>query len=108
MLIVDIHRLYPLTSLLTHTTRHAQSQNTLPTLCMPCCSTVTSSHRGITHLKMSPLVPIRELDRVPLGKCSTNDRCLFPCQSPTVARSHHQHPCYWVDGKTVVGAATGV
>src|SRR5260221_14250462 len=55
MFIVDTHRLYPLTTLLTHKTRHAQNQKTLPTLCMPCSLTITSSHRGMTHVKMSPL-----------------------------------------------------
>jgi len=60
----------------------------------------------MTHLKMSPLVPIGELHRVPLGECGTNKSRLFSCQPPTVARSHHQDPCYWVDGKTVVGGET--
>jgi hypothetical protein len=60
----------------------------------------------MTHLKMSPLVPIGELHRMPLGQCGTNDGRLCSCQSSTVARSYYQHPHYWVDGKTVVGGAT--
>jgi hypothetical protein len=55
------------------------------------------------HLKMSPLVPIGKLHRVPLGQGGSNDGRLFTPQSPTVARSDYQHPCYGVDGKTVVG-----
>ena len=74
---------------------------------MPCVLTIIhSSSQGMTQLKMSPLVPIGELDRVPLGECSTNESRLCSCQPPTVARSYHQHPRYWVDGKTVVGGET--
>jgi hypothetical protein len=60
----------------------------------------------MTNLKMSPLVPIRELHRVPLSQCGTNDGRLFSSQSSTIARCYHQQPRYWVDGKTVVGGDT--
>jgi hypothetical protein len=77
---------------------------------MPCTFvlTIIPSNRGMTQLKMSPLVPISELHRMPLGQCGSNESRLLSCQSPTGARSHHQDPRYWVDGKTVVGAETSV
>ena len=80
---------------------------------MPCTFVLTihssiHSSRGMTQLKMSPLVPIGELHPMPLGQCGSNESRLLSCQSPTVARSDHQDPRYWVDGKTVVGAEASV
>jgi hypothetical protein len=53
---------------------------------------------------MSPLVPIGELHGLPLRQGRADDRRLFSRETPTSIRSHHQHPCYGVEDKTVVGA----
>jgi hypothetical protein len=56
---------------------------------------------------MSPLVPIRELNRLALRQRSTDHRRLVFPQPPTSSRSDYQHPHYGVEGKTVVGTDTG-
>ena len=59
-------------------------------------------------LKVSPLMPVSELNTVALGLCSTNQGCLFSCESPTVGIDM-QDPSYGIEEETgTVVAATGV
>ena len=59
-------------------------------------------------LKMSPLMPVGELNRMALSLCSTNQGCLFSCQPPTVSVDM-QDPSHGIEEETgTVVAATGV
>ena len=63
---------------------------------------------GMT-LKMSPLVPISELDGMALGLCSTNGSCLLSRESPSTS-SDVEHPAYGVEEETgteAVGTGEG-
>ena len=53
---------------------------------------------GMT-LKMSPLVPVSELDRMALGLCSANQGCLFSCESPPTSVDV-EHPAYGIEEET--------
>ena len=50
-------------------------------------------------LKMSPLVPISELNRMALGLCSTNHGCLFSCESPPTS-GDVEDPAYGIEEET--------
>jgi hypothetical protein len=53
---------------------------------------------GMT-LKMSPLVPVSELNRMALGLCSTNEGCLLSRESPPTSVDM-EHPAYGVEEET--------
>jgi hypothetical protein len=46
----------------------------------------------MTHLEMSPLVPVGELHRKPLSECGAYHGRFVTAEPPTVGRRHHQHP----------------
>lgn len=50
-------------------------------------------------LKMSPLVPVSELNRMALSLCSTNRGCLFSCESPPTSVDV-EYPAYGVEEET--------
>ena len=59
-------------------------------------------------LKMSPLMPVGELNRTALGLCSAKSGCLVFRESPTVGVDM-QDPSYGIEEETgTVVAATGV
>ena len=59
-------------------------------------------------LKMSPLVPVGELNRMALGLCSTNHRCLMFCESPSTSIDV-ENPAYGIEEETGTEAGgTGV
>jgi hypothetical protein len=53
---------------------------------------------GMT-LKMSPLVPVSELNRMALGLCSTNGSCLFSRESPP-SSVDVEYPAYGIEEET--------
>jgi hypothetical protein len=61
----------------------------------------------ISHLKMSPLVTISELNKHPLHHRRSNHGGLLPAESLTIASVDQEPPCYGVDDEpsTVVGRA---
>ena len=50
-------------------------------------------------LKMSPLMPVGELDRMALGLCSANGGCLFTRESPPTSVDM-QDPGYGIEEET--------
>ena len=61
----------------------------------------TTHHRSMLGmpLKMSPLMPVGELNRMALGLCSTNGGCLVFCESPP-ASVDVEDPTYGIEEET--------
>jgi hypothetical protein len=50
-------------------------------------------------LKMSPLMPVGELNGMALGLCSTNHGCLLSRESPSTSVDM-EHPAYGIEEET--------